>query len=263
MISSLHPFLFWLLPVYSRQGVPHNSLDKRNRRSRNEQLLCEIRTLFVARVYSIYIGRNMLIHIVNVNDAGDMPFSSGRGSLPHEDSAELKPPSLGMQAQENSTRLLNLHSSLSQQHYNLGRSISLKRSRHHYGHHYSRRNTGSHAGPSLPSHGRNHHLSHDERLPFKFGSQHEASLQFRHQGGEVNLTTEFTFSLLYSIKMVCGICQKLLRRKPYSLGDLPSSSGEYAVVAVLVCGHMYHAECLEENTSLENTSDPQCPQCCV
>ncbi|CAI0389020.1 unnamed protein product [Linum tenue] len=212
--------------------------------------------------------------------SGDMPFSSGRGSLPHErrshllDSAELKPPSLGMQAQENSTRLLNLHSSLSQQHYNLGRSISLKRSRHHYGHHYSRRNTGSHAGPSLPSHGRNHHLSHDERLPFKFGSQHEASLQFRHQGGEKadfirperirfsSLVTDVVSSS-DSIKMVCGICQKLLRRKPYSLGDLPSSSGEYAVVAVLVCGHMYHAECLEENTSLENTSDPQCPQCCV
>ncbi|CAI0542685.1 unnamed protein product [Linum tenue] len=66
-----------------------------------------------------------------------------------------------------------------------------------------------------------------------------------------------------SIKVVCGICQKLLRRKPCSLGDSPSSSGEFAVVAVLVCGHMYHAECLEGKTSLEHTCDPRCPLCCV
>ncbi|CAI0542686.1 unnamed protein product [Linum tenue] len=213
--------------------------------------------------------------------SGEMPFSCGRGSLSHGrssrlDSAELNPLSQGVQAQDNATRLLNLHSSLSHQHHNLGRSIFLKRSRHHYGHHYSRRNSGSHAGSSSTSHGRNHHLLHDERRPFKFGSQHEAGLEFRHQGDHRE-NVDFTrperirFSSLVtdavsssdSIKVVCGICQKLLRRKPCSLGDSPSSSGEFAVVAVLVCGHMYHAECLEGKTSLEHTCDPRCPLCCV
>ncbi|CAL1414799.1 unnamed protein product [Linum trigynum] len=78
-----------------------------------------------------------------------------------------------------------------------------------------------------------------------------------------SLVTDAVSSSSDSIKVVCGICQKLLRRKPCSLGDSPSSSGEFAVVAVLVCGHMYHAECLEGKTSLEHTCDPRCPLCCV
>ena len=62
------------------------------------------------------------------------------------------------------------------------------------------------------------------------------------------------------VKMVCGVCQKHLRRKPYFLGNA-LASGEFTVVAVLVCGHVYHADCLEDRTSLEDRRDPPCPLC--
>ncbi|XP_059296887.1 uncharacterized protein LOC132049924 [Lycium ferocissimum] len=44
----------------------------------------------------------------------------------------------------------------------------------------------------------------------------------------------------------CGICAKLLNE---------------LVVAVLVCGHVFHAECLENMTSEINKYDPACPVC--
>ncbi|XP_006360635.1 uncharacterized protein [Solanum tuberosum] len=44
----------------------------------------------------------------------------------------------------------------------------------------------------------------------------------------------------------CGICAKLLNE---------------LAVAVLVCGHVFHAECLENMTSEINRYDPACPVC--
>lgn len=62
-------------------------------------------------------------------------------------------------------------------------------------------------------------------------------------------------------KMVCGICEKLLRRKRYFPRETPPSSAEFSVVAVLACGHVYHADCLEERTSVQEMQDPPCPRC--
>ncbi|CAM8941600.1 unnamed protein product [Rhodiola kirilowii] len=53
----------------------------------------------------------------------------------------------------------------------------------------------------------------------------------------------------------CGVCSKLLSEK----SSLPSN--ELAVVAVLVCGHVYHAECLERMTLEVSKYDPACPVC--
>lgn len=47
--------------------------------------------------------------------------------------------------------------------------------------------------------------------------------------------------------MVCGLCQQRTR--------------ENAVTAVLVCGHAYHADCLEVRTTNEDRRDPPCPLC--
>lgn len=45
----------------------------------------------------------------------------------------------------------------------------------------------------------------------------------------------------------CGICSKQL--------------DEFSIVAVLVCGHAFHAECLEKKTSETDKYDPSCPLC--
>lgn len=62
------------------------------------------------------------------------------------------------------------------------------------------------------------------------------------------------------MKIVCGICQKQLRRRSYILGNTISSN-DLSVVAVLVCGHVYHADCLEDKTCHEDRRDPPCPIC--
>lgn len=63
------------------------------------------------------------------------------------------------------------------------------------------------------------------------------------------------------MKMLCGLCQNLLRRKPYSVDSTQSSSGNLSVVAVLVCSHVYHADCLEQRTTYQDRRDPPCPLC--
>eukprot|EP00262_Sarcandra_glabra_P020386 TRINITY_DN808_c0_g2_i1.p1 TRINITY_DN808_c0_g2~~TRINITY_DN808_c0_g2_i1.p1 ORF type:complete len:196 (+),score=29.35 TRINITY_DN808_c0_g2_i1:1-588(+) len=53
----------------------------------------------------------------------------------------------------------------------------------------------------------------------------------------------------------CGICSKLLtERSSWRCNEL-------SVVAVLVCGHVYHAECLENSTPEVDRYDPSCPVC--
>ncbi|KAL3840740.1 hypothetical protein ACJIZ3_025331 [Penstemon smallii] len=61
-------------------------------------------------------------------------------------------------------------------------------------------------------------------------------------------------------KKECGICKKRLKKKLFAFGNYIVSS-ELSVVAVLVCGHAYHADCLEQNTRLEDKQDPPCPLC--
>lgn len=58
----------------------------------------------------------------------------------------------------------------------------------------------------------------------------------------------------------CGICAKLLTEKS-SWGSQKLIANELAVVAVLICGHVYHAECLENMTPDINKYDPACPVC--
>ncbi|XP_074309716.1 uncharacterized protein LOC141644143 [Silene latifolia] len=53
----------------------------------------------------------------------------------------------------------------------------------------------------------------------------------------------------------CGVCHRLLsHRSPWKSTEMP-------VTGVLFCGHVFHAECLEQNTPKSNKSDPLCPIC--
>eukprot|EP00268_Persea_americana_P010044 TRINITY_DN1403_c0_g1_i1.p1 TRINITY_DN1403_c0_g1~~TRINITY_DN1403_c0_g1_i1.p1 ORF type:complete len:316 (+),score=65.94 TRINITY_DN1403_c0_g1_i1:422-1369(+) len=59
----------------------------------------------------------------------------------------------------------------------------------------------------------------------------------------------------------CGICSKLLTERSSWSSQKIISSNELSVVAVLVCGHVYHADCLEDKTTVIDKYDPSCPLC--
>ncbi|XP_068642534.1 uncharacterized protein [Aristolochia californica] len=59
----------------------------------------------------------------------------------------------------------------------------------------------------------------------------------------------------------CEICSKLLTDKPSFSSQKTIANNELRVVAVLVCGHAYHAECLEYVTPETDKFDPSCPVC--
>ncbi|KAL0923839.1 hypothetical protein M5K25_004618 [Dendrobium thyrsiflorum] len=59
----------------------------------------------------------------------------------------------------------------------------------------------------------------------------------------------------------CCICSKLLKDKsPWCTHKLVSTN-DLPIVSVLVCSHVYHAECLESLTSEIEIYDPPCPVC--
>ncbi|XP_031484295.1 uncharacterized protein LOC116253568 [Nymphaea colorata] len=58
----------------------------------------------------------------------------------------------------------------------------------------------------------------------------------------------------------CGLCQELLTDSSPLCQELLTST-DVSVVAVLVCGHFYHADCLEGKTSEAHKRDPPCPVC--
>jgi hypothetical protein len=59
----------------------------------------------------------------------------------------------------------------------------------------------------------------------------------------------------------CGICSKLLTDKSLWGSQKLIATNELSVVAVLICGHTYHAECLEALTPEIDKYDPACPFC--
>lgn len=98
------------------------------------------------------------------------------------DSRELKPNSPVLDVADSSVKLLNAYPTAVHHHQSLGRSIFLKRSRHYYGHQYSRRNSVNHANAST-SRGKGL-FSRDERLSFKLATQSNSQTGY-HAGAFV------------------------------------------------------------------------------
>ncbi|PIA55854.1 hypothetical protein AQUCO_00700286v1 [Aquilegia coerulea] len=59
----------------------------------------------------------------------------------------------------------------------------------------------------------------------------------------------------------CAVCSKLLTERSSWSSQKIIATNELSVVAVLVCGHAYHAECLENMTPESERYDPSCPAC--
>ncbi|XP_042494482.1 uncharacterized protein LOC122073872 isoform X2 [Macadamia integrifolia] len=59
----------------------------------------------------------------------------------------------------------------------------------------------------------------------------------------------------------CGVCSKLVTERSIWSNQKIIATSELAVVAVLVCGHVFHAECLEHMTHEKDRYDPACPLC--
>ncbi|CAK9153181.1 unnamed protein product [Ilex paraguariensis] len=139
--------------------------------------------------------------------------------------------------------------------------------RNFYGHQYSRRNSASHAETST-SRGKGTPLR-NEQQSFKLATQPKLDSgcytdsrdRFFCRPERIRSSSSAMDAISPDVvKMVCGICQKLLKRRPYILENTVSSS-DISVVAVLVCGHVYHADCLEQRTCHEDRRDPACPLC--
>lgn len=158
-------------------------------------------------------------------------------------------------------KLPNTHHS----HQNLGRALLLRHPRHYYGRQYSRRNSVNNADASSS---RGKGTLHNEKLS-KFASQcnSDSGRHIENKERAFCRPEKIRSSSLAvgaaspdALKMVCAICEKFLKRKPFILGNT-ISSGDLSVVAVLVCGHVYHADCLEQRTCHEDRRDPPCPSC--
>ncbi|CAK8561043.1 unnamed protein product [Lathyrus sativus] len=59
----------------------------------------------------------------------------------------------------------------------------------------------------------------------------------------------------------CGVCSNLLTEKSSWSSQKIIVNNDLCVVSVLICGHVYHAECLESMTPEINKYDPACPVC--
>ncbi|RZC61960.1 hypothetical protein C5167_023726 [Papaver somniferum] len=172
-----------------------------------------------------------------------------------------------------STTGLNSHASLAQVYQNgMGRSILLRHARHHPINHYSHQALRSNVD-SINLLNNNTISLLDEKFfcnlanrwhthPGCQPSTTDGFGNISHKTGRMKFSSSVTNATTTTddiIKASCGICLNLLKKKPYQ--DEAESSNELSVVAILVCGHVYHGDCLDKKTSEVDKSDPPCPIC--
>lgn len=87
-------------------------------------------------------------------------------------------------------------------------------------------------------------VASSQRERWSFDSERFGSGRHKISGS----SSRFSYSPSIDLQ-TCGACLKVL--------------AEFSVVAVLACGHVYHAECLETMTTEAEKYDPVCPICTV
>ncbi|KAJ6412109.1 hypothetical protein OIU84_005215 [Salix udensis] len=90
------------------------------------------------------------------------------------------------------------------------------------------------------------------------------SFDSEHFGAGFGKTSGCSSRFSYSPSLelqACGACSKFLTEKSVWSSQRIAGTHEFPVVAMLVCGHVYHAECLEATTLEIDKYDPACPIC--
>ncbi|KAJ7978329.1 RING/U-box superfamily protein [Quillaja saponaria] len=97
------------------------------------------------------------------------------------------------------------------------------------------------------------------------GNSHRDRWSFNSESFGINREKFARSSSRFSISAVdlqaCGVCSKFLTEKSSWGCQKIIANNDLSVVAVLICGHAYHAECLENMTPEINKYDPACPVC--
>ncbi|ONK62773.1 uncharacterized protein A4U43_C07F7990 [Asparagus officinalis] len=94
-----------------------------------------------------------------------------------------------------------------------------------------------------------------------------SSYDFGFDGDTVDITEHIGLETLSSpctdssMHQRCGLCEKpLWHKSPWSARRIVRSN-DMPVTGVLACGHVFHAECLEETTPKSQINEPPCPVC--
>lgn len=112
---------------------------------------------------------------------------------------------------------------------------------------------GSSDGWSIPGFSELMGTSHRDRWSFdseSFGFSRERLARSSSQIGSPPVDSQS-----------CGVCSKLLSERSSWSAQKIIASNDLSIVSVLICGHVYHAECLESMTSEIDKYDPACPIC--
>ena len=101
-------------------------------------------------------------------------------------------------------------------------------------------------------------VASSQKERWSFDSEYTGSGRHKISG----TSSRFSYSPSMDLQS-CGACSKLLTDRSAWGSQKFIASSDLSVVAVLVCGHVYHAECLETITPEADSYDPACPICMV
>ncbi|KDP38554.1 hypothetical protein JCGZ_04479 [Jatropha curcas] len=99
-------------------------------------------------------------------------------------------------------------------------------------------------------------VASSQRERWSFDSEHLGYGLSKVSGCSSRFSCSPSFDL-----QTCGACSKLLTERSSWGSQRILAGNDLSVVAVLVCGHAYHAECLETMTLEVDRYDPTCPIC--
>ncbi|XP_061373977.1 uncharacterized protein LOC133316263 [Gastrolobium bilobum] len=101
-------------------------------------------------------------------------------------------------------------------------------------------------------------VASSQKERWSFDSEYLGSGRLKISG----TSSRFSYSPSMDLQS-CGACSRLLNERSAWGNQKFIGSSNLSVVVVLVCGHVYHAECLETMTPEADSYDPACPICMV